>query len=183
MAASSSGAAINRRMSQRARLLLAGRRFGGPRRSACFSAPTRAQLSPIMVLGVDGRGWICLLRLNMCLAACRTVDRLAVLGCATGLALLGHHLSAYFHLQFERDAEALAHSGAGQRDQRQNIGGPRAAEVDDEVGVARRKLRLADLLAFQARRLDQPPRIVARRILEDRASAGLGRLRLLAMLL
>ena len=50
-----------------------------------------------------------------------------------------------------------------------------AAQIDDEVGVALGDLRLADALAFQARRFDQSAGEISRRIAKHRTRIGITR--------
>jgi hypothetical protein len=58
-------------------------------------------------------------------------------------------------------------------DQRLDVGGARRAVIDDEIGVLLRDRRVADAKSLQARALDEPRRVIARRIGEYRAAAPL----------
>src|SRR2546423_929714 len=80
------------------------------------------------------------------------------------------------HLGLQLDALAVADDLLRVADEGEEIGGFRPAGIDDEVGVQRRYLRAADLVALQAGLLDQQPGVGAGRILEDRPGAGLARL-------
>ncbi len=63
----------------------------------------------------------------------------------------------------ELDAEPLAHPAARLDHQRDAVGRGRLAGVLDEVRVARRDQRAADLVALEAALLDQLPRAPLRR--------------------
>ncbi len=75
------------------------------------------------------------------------------------------------------------HARAHRLAQRLDVGGGGAAEIDQEVAVQLRHLRVADLEAAAAGGVDQLPGLVAGRVLEGRAAgAALDRLRRLARL-
>jgi hypothetical protein len=83
----------------------------------------------------------------------------------------------------EFDARGFLHPRAHRLAQRLDVGGGRVAEVDQEVAVQFRHLRIADDEAAAAGGVDQLPGLVAGRVLEGRAAgAALDRLRRLARL-
>src|SRR5262245_38492634 len=75
-------------------------------------------------------------------------------------------------LPVEVDAELCADIRTDRLAQSLQVGGGRLAGVDQEIRVQRREHRAAERLAAPARRVHQPPRGIAGRVLEGRA-AGL----------
>src|SRR5262245_48696628 len=85
-------------------------------------------------------------------------------------------ISQQADLQLELDAEPFAHGRPRQLDQGEDVGGDRAAAVDDEVGVGARDLGAPAAPALQAGGLDHPAGVVTGWVLEDAAGAGERRL-------
>src|SRR5688500_8836243 len=73
----------------------------------------------------------------------------------------------------QRHAARVEDRLARRADQRVDVFGRGAPGVDDEVRVLLADLRPALLAALQPGLLDQPARVVAGRVLEDRAAGGL----------
>src|SRR3974390_1555018 len=86
-------------------------------------------------------------------------------------------------LPLELDAALLFHTPTHCLAECFNVGGRRAAEIDEKIAVQLRHLRLADAQATAARFIDQLPRALPGRVLERRASGAVARLARLALLL
>src|SRR5258706_2193840 len=77
------------------------------------------------------------------------------------------------HFTGELDPGLREHRRAHVVHHRFDVRRRRISQVHDEVGVLRRDLRAADREALQSARLDQPRRVVSRRVAEDAAGVGL----------
>src|SRR4029079_12110042 len=73
-------------------------------------------------------------------------------------------------LGLQAHAESAHDLGLGPLDEPRDVGGARAALVDDEVAVQLGDHGLALARALESRGLDQPPRRIARRVLEHAAA-------------
>src|SRR5213593_1708777 len=77
-----------------------------------------------------------------------------------------------FDLPVELNARRLPHARAHGLAQRLDVGGSRSAEIDQEVAVHIRHLRVADLEPAAAGGIDELPGFLSRRVLEGRAAGS-----------
>src|SRR5262249_19779505 len=85
----------------------------------------------------------------------------------------GHSSPSYpLDLPFELDAGTFTHASADGLTQPLDLGGGGAAQIDQEIAVHLRHLRVAQLETAAVGRVDQLPGLVAGRILEGRAAGS-----------
>src|ERR671918_15564 len=88
---------------------------------------------------------------------------------AASMAWEPSRLSDDLQFQLQGDAGALLHRPPHLFDQRDDVCGPRPADIHDEIGVLLRDLGISNAQAFETDRLNQLPCRLRPGILEDAA--------------